>query len=125
MLLTFSKPKFVQLIKEGVKIHTIREDKHNRWKIGSKIHFWLGNPRNIRSKSKPYNFGIGEVYKIQNIEIYPKIDCVVIDNAEFNIKWFLDALAFNDGFDSWEEMKEFFKSDFKGKILFWDNCQFI
>jgi hypothetical protein len=50
MLLTFTNPKFEKLIKERIKIHTIRADKRNRWQVGTKIHFWRGNPRNIRAK---------------------------------------------------------------------------
>ena len=70
MLLTFSKPKFESLIKDEVKIHTIRADKGNRWKVGTKIHFWLGNPRNIRAKVPPKAFGYGYVKEIKEIEFH-------------------------------------------------------
>ncbi len=48
MILSF-KPQFIQPILSGDKIHTIREDKHNRWKPGNKIHFATG------TRTKHYN----------------------------------------------------------------------
>lgn len=128
MLLTFSKPKFESLIKDEVKIHTIRADKSNRWKVGTKIHFWLGNPRNTRGKNKPYQFGLGEVSRIESIIINTHTDTIYIGEAKFKSKVELDAIAKNDGFDSWQEMKCFFIGDFGyfvGKIIFWKNCTWL
>lgn len=132
MLLTFTKHKFEQLIKDGVKVHTIRADKGNRWKVGTKIHFWLGNPRNTRGKNKPYQFGVGEVSRVeilikitacpeewQNDVVYIGEDAVLKADEELN------ALAINDGFESWAEMREFFPTHFVGKIIFWKNCQWF
>jgi hypothetical protein len=78
MLLTFSLPKFEGLIKQGIKKHTIREDKYNRWKEGMKIHFWSGNPRNTKAKNKPHCFGIGRVESVQRIRIYPDWDWIMM-----------------------------------------------
>ena len=65
MLLTFKKhfpflsesgdkieTGFVDKIIWGPKAHTFRVG--NRWKHGDKIHFWSGNPRNV--KQNPYAF---------------------------------------------------------------------
>lgn len=41
MILSFKK-QFSEPILKGTKIHTIREDKPNRWKPGNKIHFANG-----------------------------------------------------------------------------------
>lgn len=61
MLLTFSKIQFIDRIISGQKVHTIRDDKFNRWKVGNKIHFWFGNPRNTRGKIKPFQFAINNI----------------------------------------------------------------
>jgi hypothetical protein len=130
MILTFSKEQFVQRILEGTKIHTIREDKHDRWKPGMKIHFWKGNPRNV--KANPYQFALGEVEKVQTIEIvwtdivvkdfkgrFPHISVdgkplsTDIGNDEY------DKLAVNDGFSDWKGFGLWFKEDFTGKIIHW------
>lgn len=76
MILTFSKERFVHDIKNGTKIHTIREDRTGRWKPGMKIHFWKGNPRN--RAGHPYPFpqnravphGETVVKSIQKIQIH-------------------------------------------------------
>jgi len=70
MLLTFTKPQFKDLIKQGIKQHTIREDKNNRWKVGNSIQFWLGNPRNVHAKNKPHQFGNGICSRVETIRMY-------------------------------------------------------
>jgi hypothetical protein len=125
MILTFNRDIFVKRIKNGMKKHSIRKDRYNRWKKGMTIHFWRGNPRNV--KSKPYKFGVGIVYEIANIEIYPCKNIVKISfnkqSNQITSKEELNNLAINDGFDNWEEMKEFFNKDIKGKMIFWSGCR--
>lgn len=123
MILTFSRDEFVEKIKNGTKIHTIREDKGNRWKVGRTIQFWRGNPRNV--KNNPYQFGTGKVAKTKLIKIYPKKKLVKIYDSWcfyiFETQSELDLLAKNDGFENWKDMKTFFKEDFKGKLIFWED----
>lgn len=132
MLLTFSKTEFRNRIRSGIKVHTIRDDKHNRWEVGNKIHFWLGNPRNTRGKTKPYQFGIGEVSKVETIRMDFAIpedwqqDIVFIgDDIVLKTIDALNALAENDGFDNWAQMKLWFDDtgikQYFGKIIFWKN----
>ena len=126
MILTFSKTEFVEAITAGTKIHTIREDKTERWKKGRTIQFWKGNPRNV--KSKPYQFGTGICTKTASIEIDFWIEQISIYSIDFEkIINFenLDQFAKNDGFDNWDFMKEWFQdkghySLFKGKIIYFD-----
>lgn len=118
MILSFSMPQFESLIKENIKIHTIRKDKNNRWKVGNSIQFWNGNPRNTHSKKKPYQFGIGVVERVLPIEILPLHNKIIIENLCFE-KENLEFVATNDGFESWIEMKTFFNEPFKGKLIIW------
>ena len=120
MILTFSKPQFEGLIKMGIKKHTIRRDKHDRWKVDMKIHFWMRNPRNV--KNNPYLFGTGRVRKIETITMNG--NQVIIENAfgdrvHVNDADTRDRLARDDGFDSWEQFREFFPDNFTGKIIYW------
>ena len=63
MILGFKK-QFPPMILVGTKIHTIREDKHDRWKAGNKIHFATG----IRTKN--YNqFYSGVCKSVQAITL--------------------------------------------------------
>ena len=135
MLLTFSKTEFRTLIKKGVKTLTIRDDKHNRWKVGTKIHFWLGNPRNTRGKIKPYQFGVGEVSKVETIRMDFAIpeewqpDVVFIgEDIRLKTEEELNSLAINDGFENWLQMKQwFFNPDgqYFGKIISWKNFELV
>lgn len=114
MLLTFSKDLFVSMIKSGHKIHTIREDKSNRWHQGRSIQFWRGNPRNV--KSLPYQFMDGECKGVQEIHIFRKtqIHCGTYEEIE--------ELAKNDGLTT-RQLREWFvpwqQPVFSGKIIHW------
>lgn len=119
MLLTFSLPGFEGLIKDNIKQHSFRSDKHNRWKVGNTIQFWMGNPRNVHAKIKPRQFGTGICSRVVPAEIYPGKNEIIIDGNIFNNTQVLNQIAINDGFESWEEMKTFFTEDFVGKIIFW------
>lgn len=44
MILSFSDIEFKNKIINGTKIHTIRRDSRNRWQVGSKIEFFIGEP---------------------------------------------------------------------------------
>ena len=124
MILTFSKPEFVEAITAGTKIHTIREDKTFRWRSERKIQFWKGNPRNV--KSNPYQFGTGICTKVRIIQLDFWKETVTIFGDDFcEITDFdeLDEFAENDGFASWDYMKEWFQDNgytdiFIGKIIY-------
>ncbi len=67
MILTYSNPRFKEAILEGRKIHTIREDKNQRWKPGKSIQHWLYSPRNV--SKNPHQFAEGECMGVQRIWI--------------------------------------------------------
>jgi hypothetical protein len=117
MILTFKK-RFVDLIIDGTKIHTIREDAPNRWKVGMKIHFWCGNPRN--PSKNPYKFAEGIVKRIIEIDIMPGVDCIQAGSSGYIHNENPEQIAKNDGFQNWEEMKQFFPKEFKGKLIIWE-----
>lgn len=125
MILTFSKQQFVDRIISGVKRHTIREDKTNRWKPGMKIHFWKGNPRNV--KLNPYFFATGIVNETLKVNIYPNENNIYFPVLRVSVTKIesLNRFAISDGFDSWDEMKTWFKDDFKGKIIYFKNVEVL
>jgi len=126
MILTYSNHKFKDLILSGEKIHTIREDPADRWRVGMKIHHWTHSPRNpIRG---PHQFAEGECMGIQQIHIIsqglylPNVFVMVSgDKPGF---WMDDfqvvLLATNDGLSP-EEFREWFvpsdRPEFIGKII--------
>lgn len=100
------------------KKHSIRIDKSDRWKVGSKIHFIINPYSSQRFQFAP----ILPVTAIQEIEIKNIFDdrhAVLIDGRELN-KEEIKQLAANDGFDSVDEFWDYFKwEDLKGKVIHW------
>lgn len=127
MILTF-KPQFVEPIKAGTKIHTIREDKKERWKPGMKIQFWNGNPRNV--KANPHQFQSGICIKVYDIHIDFYYDIITIkDNKLPRTEIIsdienLNEFARKDGFEDWKWLKHWFfceynePFDFTGKLIY-------
>lgn len=114
------------------KIHTIRLDKHDRWKAGNMIHPVINNRTPKRFQFCPeipcistqyfqvlYEEGFPTVYIGNTKEdwmpfyIEDKIEGIVYGSQDMN------ELAINDGFDSKEDFFEYFNADFTGKLIHW------
>ena len=114
------KPQFVDKILNGTKIHTIREDKHNRWHPGMTMHMATG----VRTKN--YNqFYEDKCVSVQEIAIFPQYKNVLIypewEQSYFLTNHEIETLAKNDGFDTVEDFWEWFDHQFYGKIIHWTN----
>lgn len=127
MILGFKK-QFEQKIIEGSKIHTIREDPHDRWKPGKEIHFATG----VRTKN--YNeFRKGVCISVQRIKIF-RLGGEAIIHIGDNITLFrplfrqwpeqMRVFVKNDGFDSVEDFLKWFNKDFDGKIIHWTSFRY-
>lgn len=113
------------------KIHTFREDPHNRWKAGMKVSMvYRGAGYKIIDH---FNEGIpelGTIKSIQKISIWystglpndeskvrvRRINCM-IDGIWFSDVEQTEKIARNDGFDSLDQFKKWFKTDWEGKII--------
>ena len=117
------KERFTKPIQNKTKIHTIREDLHNRWKVGMKMHMATG------VRTKIYNqFYENTCKSIQKIEIervsdYLHDTIVKIDGRKLTEKE-VQQLAWNDGFDNLVEFWMWFADGFKGKIIHWTDLQY-
>jgi len=123
MILSF-KEQFVEKIKQEHKTTTIR--KSGRWKVGQKIHFWKGSPRN--PKSNPYHFGMGVVERVEHIELWlgegKKDHLMFLLNRNNQKGIYLggknrkmaNEIAKNDGFENWDELREWFRNTYKKQI---------
>lgn len=128
MILTYSKEQFKNKYLVGIKIHTIREDRNNRWKIGMKIQQWLFNPRHI--KKHPHQFGEDVCKRIQTIDIRydefmsQRIPHIYIDGLKILDKKVIEQISVNDGFESSKSFFAWFNKDIEGwKIIHWtDKC---
>ena len=138
MVLGF-KEQFRQPIINGLKIHTIRKDRHGRWKSGKKIHFATG------TRTKQYHQFYEDVcVSVQPIVlvnhgnfVYCRIqtgdneyihnDCMEHENTKRYRGALLDDLCKNDGLE-WEDFKKWFVPNnddkFVGKIIHWTSFRY-
>ncbi|WP_293871662.1 hypothetical protein [Flavobacterium sp.] len=129
------------LLKKHAKIHTIREDKNNRWTVGCKIDFFI----NVR-QPKMFRFApVLPVLHIQKVNIvrvfFLQTSTLFIDNIKvatvnyghdnikivsvksepnFNLMEFIQ----NDGFDTVKEFFAYFNKNFTGKLIHWTDKQY-
>lgn len=113
------------------KIHTIREDKTDRWKPGILIDFFI----NCRQKNMFRFAPRVPVVSVQKFQIvyYDKTDtkwdiphlkyAVRIDNRRLE-PTDIEKLALNDGFETIKAFFEYFNEDYVGKIIHWTDKRY-
>lgn len=116
------------------KLHTIRQDKNDRWKTGMDIHFYI----NSRTKDMFRFAPVIPCVSTQTISFdhAPGFMQVFIDGAWYGDVYHhglndiydyttdLENLASNDGFDSLEDFFAYFNTDFTGKIIHWTHLKY-
>jgi hypothetical protein len=112
------------------KLHTIREDKNNRWRVGMSIQYYI-NARQPNMHSFAPN---GIVKSIQEIEIkhwreeeyYPVVEIEGKRHYAYEKEGYeaIEQLALNDGFDSVDDFLDYFNQDFKGKLIHWTDLKY-
>lgn len=103
------------------KLHTIRDDKTNRWTAGKLIHFIINNRSANRLQFAP----VIPVVSTQVISIYPKpsVRKVVVD-GRYLTKEEIETLAFNDGFESVDGFFAYFSTNCTLKLIHWTNLKY-
>ncbi len=126
-------PQFKDLILQGTKIHTIREDKTDRWKPGMKMHMATG------VRTKKYNqFADKTCTGTQKIQFVWKIFNKGMANENWGVRIFIDDVDItNDPVinklldaDGFKTRNDFFnwpawnKKNFTGKIIHWTDKKY-
>jgi hypothetical protein len=103
------------------KLHTIREDKTDRWSAGKLIHFIINNRQPNRFQFAP----VIPVVTTQEINIWPNPSGVTVQiDGLYQSRYEIETLAINDGFDSYEAFAAYFNQPFSGKIIHWTNLKY-
>lgn len=106
MILSF-KPQFKEPILAGTKIHTLRADPNQRWKVGMTAQMATG----VRTKNYEC-FKEVTIKAIQEVKIsYDQDDCLrhYIDGKDITGESLtLSEFAHNDGFDIYLDLLTFF-----------------
>lgn len=134
------------LNEKNAKIHTIREDKNDRWKVGTNIDFFI----NCRQKDMFRFAPVLPVVSTQKIEFiwkentenhtclgtkFDRICTIKIDDNFYGDAYLLNdsvvsssytipTFANNDGFDTPDELFAYFNKNFKGKIIHWTDFKY-
>lgn len=128
------------------KIHTIREDKNDRWKVGTNIDFFI----NCRQKDMFRFAPVLPVVSKQKIELiwkentenhtflgtkFDRICTIKIDDRFYgdaylfngsvvSSSYTIPTFANNEGFDTPDELFAYFNKNFKGKIIHWTDFKY-
>ena len=124
---------FVEKILSGSKIHTIRKDEKDRWKVGTNIHFVINNRTKNRFQFAPilpvksiqkfrvsWDDGIVHIY-IDDILFYTNIG---LHSRFIEFHKQMQKFAENDGFSDIKSFLSWFNDDFDGKIIHWTDSYY-
>ncbi len=120
MVLGF-KQQFKEKILNGSKIHTIRIDKNNRWKVGMPIQFATG----VRTK-KYECFKKVKCVSVQEIELnfWNSSPTIIIEGKRISYEQ-SEELAKNDGFEDLSGLMGFFGiKNIKAKLIHWTDFKY-
>ena len=113
------------------KLHTIREDKNDRWKPGVMIDFFINARQPNMFRFAP-RIPVVSTQRILMSYAYGNIIEISINGREINDFKVKELIAINDGFDSWDDFVDYFipiieKSEdgfFTGKIIHWTDLKY-
>lgn len=128
---TCHRIEFDKSIITNPKLHTIREDKNDRWQVGTKIDFFI----NVRQKDMFRFAPVLPVVSIQKVYMTYKFgDVIEISIGEKYLVSYIERLEFavNDGFDNWQDFFDYFypkimaaeKQFYKAKLIHWTNLKY-
>lgn len=107
------------------KTHTIR--KGRRWKAGDKIHMATGVRTPKYTQFNKGLAGLDTVISVQEIQIknmFNDRDGIFVDGRKLDDKEII-LLAMNDGFNSVDELWDWFPmQDFEGQIIHWTSLKY-
>lgn len=121
------------IVGDGSKQHTIREDKHRRWRPGLIIHMAFGvRTKNYNCFCDKYTCKsiqeIKIVYHLTGYPMAPVIEIFIGGKLFYRSDGFgrsnIKKLAKNDGFDSVDDFFKWFDKDFSGVIVHWTDLRY-
>lgn len=113
---------FKDKILSGEKRQTIRSVRKHPIKEGDVLYMYWKQ----RSQTEREKLGEAKCVKIRQVQIFREY--LIEDQNKFcQIKQYLDKFAIADGFDNWDEMRDFFDKThglpFTGVLIEWDSIK--
>jgi hypothetical protein len=120
MIIRYKFPQFEQLILDGKKIHTFREDAKKRWRAGMSMQHYMYSYMNPKS----FKFLENECKAVQEVKMYRGEYAIVIEIADREIKLWseIETIAHNDGLTVDEFIKFFVPKPWdkwEGRLIHW------
>jgi len=126
-------PNYAYVAKDKLahKIHTIREDKTNRWKAGMIIDFFI----NVRTK-KMFRFApkipVVRVQRVFMTYAWADIIEISINGRQLHEQSEILEFVHNDGFDNWEDFFNYFypkimkseNEEYHAKLIHWTDLKY-
>lgn len=116
------------------KLHTIRQDKNDRWKPGVMIDFFINARQKNMFRFAP-RIPVVSVQKIKIVHFLAEAH-IYLDDSFYGEIFFngnkeidgyavnIEELAINDGFYDAEDFIAYFNKDFTGKIIHWTDLRY-
>jgi hypothetical protein len=108
------------------KLHTIREDKNNRWKAGKIIDFFINcRQKNMFRFAPKLPVVSTQIVEIKYDDVFGKQlhPDIIIDGIRLHPEK-IEEFSQNDGFDTVDEFLQYFNEDFEGKIIHWTDKRY-
>lgn len=118
MIIGYTLPNAIEYIANGHKIHTICEDKKQRYKVGMNLQHSTG----VRTKKMKIHIE-NLCTRIDNVFINPRDQTVSVNNrllTEFEKQVFI----FNDGFDTIEDFWKWFNVPANYRLIQWTKFKY-
>ncbi len=111
------KAQFADMVESGRKTQTIRKPRKRPVKVGDTVHLFTGQRTKACRK-------IGEGMVVETRRVVITAVFIWVDSVVFTCESSLDEIAHNGGFNSWDEMVEWFqkthKLPFDGDFIRWE-----
>ena len=116
------KKQFADMVESGEKLQTVRKPRKRPTVPGDTLQLYTG----MRTK-KCKLLAIGKCRAVVNIKIHEEANRYYLydsDTPNYKGGWPAGRFIKGEGFSSWDEMIEFFRSHyglpFRGEIIYWD-----
>ena len=139
MILGFKESlNFKQKILAGIKKHTLRTDKKDRWKAGRIIHMATGVRTKAYNQFNKHRKDLSRCISTQKVEIFRYLGnqrFIKVDDRALGFEE-TKEFAISDGFDNWEAIFDWFtpvdkskpieeqENYWEGKVIHWTNKKY-
>lgn len=118
MIIGYTLPNAIEKIEKGIKIHTIRDDEKERFKVGMILDHSTG----VRTKKFKKHI-TNSCKRIDRIYIDPRTKSIKLNGIELT-DFEKQLIIVNDGFDSVQDFWDWFKVPKHRRLIQWTDFKY-